>query len=116
MADARLRLFVLPLLFACGGNGVTSLPTDAAVDVVSQDVMQAVDASDAAPDVAVEAGAYGAPSSTYPAFTPWMGQLTNNGGPILSAPIVVTITWDDDTTGRPIFEPFGDEIGASSYW
>jgi hypothetical protein len=115
MADARRVRFLVPWLLACGGNGATLLPTDAAVDV-SPDVMQAVDASDAKADVAVEAGAYGAPSSTYPAFTPWMGQLTNNGGPILSAPIVVTITWDDDTTGRPIFEPFGDEIGASSYW
>ena len=70
---------------------------------------------DAAPDVPVEAGPYGLPSTTYPAFTPWMGQLTKNGGPILTAPVVVTITWDNDT-GRATFESFGDEIGGSSYW
>ncbi len=69
------------------------------------------DAGDDAPD----AGDYGAPSANYPAFMPWMGQLTKNGGAILTSPVVVTITWDVDTS-RSLFEGFGDAIGMSPYW
>jgi hypothetical protein len=100
---------------ACGGSGVdlgdggdAGQAIDAPADVTTL--------PDAGPDdVVVEPGPYGAPSDTYPAWTPWMGQLTNNGGPVLSAPIVVTITWDVDT-GRSTFEGFGDGLGSSSYW
>ncbi len=81
------------------GDGATTLPGDAGAD-------------EAAP---VEAGPYGAPSDTYPAFTPYMGQLTKNGGAMLTAPVIVTITWDGDGS-RSLFEGFGDGIGTSSYW
>ena len=110
--------FVAATMLACGGSDATGLnPNDGGADAAS-DAAQQADAApivDAAPDVAVEAGPYGAPSSTYPAFTPWMGQLTKNGGPMMTAPVVVTVTWDVDT-GRSTFESFGDEIGGSSYW
>lgn len=116
----RAALGVLLVLgTACGGNGGIDLGDggDAATttnDAQSADVVQS---NDAASDVTepVDAGPYGQPSSTYPAFTPWMGQLSKNGGPILTAPVIVTITWDVDT-GRATFESFGDQIGGSSYW
>jgi hypothetical protein len=95
---------VVALAAACGGND--------RMGVSDGDAQSDVGVSDAG---VVDFGSYGAPSSTYPAFTPWMGQLSKNGGPILSAPVIVTITWDGDT-GRTTFETFGDELGGSSYW
>jgi len=78
---------VAPLAGACGGNGGIDLGDGGDAGVITTDASQAdaIVSSDATADVAVEAGAYGAPSTTYPAFTPWMGQLSKNGGPILSA-------------------------------
>jgi len=115
----RVALGLLLVLgTACGGSDGIDLDGggDAATtnDAQSNDVAQS---NDAGSDVTepVDAGPYGQPSSTYPAFTPWMGQLTKQGGPILTAPVIVTITWDGDT-GRTTFESFGDGIGASPYW
>jgi hypothetical protein len=115
----RAALGFLLLAAACGGNGIDlgdGGGGDAAAtsDGTNGDVVQT---SDTGTDVTepVEAGPYGQPSSTYPAFTPWMGQLSKNGGPILTAPEIVTITWDVDT-GRSTFEAFGDAIGGSAYW
>ena len=109
--------FLCVLGTACGGNGIDLGDAgDAATnnDAQTSDVVQS---NDAGSDVTepVDAGPYGQPSSTYPAFTPWMGQLSKNGGPILTAPVIVTITWDVDT-GRTTFESFGDAIGGSTYW
>jgi hypothetical protein len=107
----------LLLCAACGGSGDALLGDgggDAGTsDAPSADVTQLPDA--ATDDAPVEAGPYGAPSTTYPAFTPWMAQLTNNGGPVLTSPVIVTVTWDVDT-GRSTFEGFGDAIGSSTYW
>lgn len=112
---------LLAVATACGGNGGIDLggdggDGDAATTLDAQGV-DVVQPGDAGSDVTepVDAGPYGQPSTTYPAFTPWMGQLAKNGGPILSAPVIVTVTWDVDT-GRSTFEAFGDGIGASSYW
>jgi hypothetical protein len=108
-------------LVACGGSSGIDLDGGFDAPATTNDGGQQGDAvvqSDAGGEDAttvVDAGPYGAPSSTYPAFTPWMGQLSKNGGPILSAPVIVTITWDGDT-GRTTFESFGDQIGGSSYW
>jgi hypothetical protein len=105
---------------ACGDDGsdvAIPLPgndSGSDVQVIGQDGgNQEPDAADASV-VPVDA-AYGLPSNTYPAYTPWMGQLTDNGGPKLTKPVVVTITWDSDTS-RSLFEAFGDGIGASNYW
>lgn len=58
---------------------------------------------------------YGQPSDTYPAFKPDVGQLVHNGGKVLTAPVVVTVTWPgDDAVAK--FEDFGDKLGASAYW
>ena len=67
-------------------------------------------ALDAAPDVD-----NGAPSETYPAFPVDVAQITHNGGSVLAAPVVVTITWSTDTSADT-YNAFGDSIGASSYW
>ncbi len=112
--------FLVVLGTGCGGNGGIDLGDGGGDAATSSDATQAgdvVQATDAGSDVTevVDAGPYGQPSSTYPAFTPWMGQLTKNSGPILTAPVIVTITWDVDT-GRSTFEAFGDAIGGSSYW
>lgn len=58
---------------------------------------------------------HGAPSTTYPAFTPNMAMLRNKGGRILEAPIFVTVVWDDNPNA-PTYEALADSIGASAYW
>jgi hypothetical protein len=58
----------------------------------------------------------GAPSpTTFPAFLPDIGQIVDKGGPVLTAPVIVTITWSTDPVA-PALQDFGDLIGASSYW
>ena len=59
---------------------------------------------------------HGAPSTTYPAFVPAMGEIRNNGGSVLTAPVVVTITWPADDADVDAEEAFGDELGATKYW
>ena len=58
---------------------------------------------------------HGAPSQQYPAFTPEIGQLVDNGGSVLSAPVVTTVTWPGEPNAAT-FEQFGDELGPSAYW
>jgi hypothetical protein len=48
-------------------------------------------------------------------FRPDVGQIVPNGGPIIAAPKVVTVTWNADPN-QAALEKFGDTIGASSYW
>ncbi|MGZ3451071.1 MAG: hypothetical protein ACXWUG_22410 [Polyangiales bacterium] len=55
------------------------------------------------------------PSETYPAYTPEVPQLRNNGGDVLKNPEIVTITWPGETNADT-FEAFGDSIGSSEYW
>jgi hypothetical protein len=58
---------------------------------------------------------HGAPSDTYPAFKPDVGQIVDNGGGVLKSPKIVTVTWPNDTDA-PELERFGDEIGQTNYW
>jgi hypothetical protein len=114
------RALVVGLIsvLGCGGSSGVDLDSGAAPDGAAQGDGGAAGGDGSAADGATappDAGPYGAPSTTYPAFTPYMGQLSNNGGAILTAPVLVTVTWDGDT-GRGSFEAFGDGIGASSYW
>ena len=53
--------------------------------------------------------------SGYPAFLPNTPLVVDNGGPTLRAPRIVTVTWDGDVN-RDIYEKFGDQIGATTYW
>ncbi len=57
----------------------------------------------------------GGPSETYPAFKPDQPMLQNNGGNVLTAPVIVTITFPGDTNAAN-YEDFGDKIGATDYW
>jgi hypothetical protein len=103
-------------LIACGGGssgsnqdngndgGVEGGPTTTPVEA---------GAADAAPEAAPVD--HGAPSSTYPAFPPSVGQLQQNGGYTMKNPVIVPITWDADTS-QASFDTFADEVGATSYW
>jgi hypothetical protein len=58
---------------------------------------------------------HGSPSDTYPAFPVDVGQLVNNGGHVLTNPVIVTITWSGDPNVED-YESFGDAIGTTDYW
>ena len=58
---------------------------------------------------------HGAVSTMYPAFTPTMPLLQNKGGKVLTKPVSITVTFDDDAN-RPTWEQLGDGIGATPYW
>jgi hypothetical protein len=60
-------------------------------------------------------GATGAPDGFKPAFTPSMPRMVNTGGPILSHPDIVTVTFANDPNAA-LFESIGDAIGATDYW
>jgi hypothetical protein len=58
---------------------------------------------------------HGKVSTMYPAFTPYMPQVLNQGGTVLASPQIVTITWLSDTS-YATWEAFDDGIGATAYW
>ncbi len=58
---------------------------------------------------------HGSVSAMYPAFTPEIGQLVDNGGQVLANPVIVTITWKGETAADQ-FEQFADALGPSEYW
>jgi hypothetical protein len=51
----------------------------------------------------------------YPAFQPDAPQIVNNGGTVMTAPVVVTVTWDGDAN-RTAYEALDDSVGRSRYW
>ena len=57
----------------------------------------------------------GSPSTTYPAFMPFIPGVLDNGGPVLASPQIVTVTWTADTL-HATWEAFGDDIGSTAYW
>jgi len=109
---------VLVGVTACGGataktstdTPVDSGPAPAVTDSGTTVVVADTGVADAAPDVD-----HGSVSTTYPAFTPDIGQITNNGGPVLAKPEIVTVTWPGDTNAAT-YEAFGDGLGKSQYW
>ena len=58
---------------------------------------------------------HGQPSTTFPAFPPDAPQVITSGGAVLTAPVLVTVTWPDDANADT-FEQLADEMGASTYW
>lgn len=92
---------------AGGGSETSTPPEDSGTggDATPIDDAAAVDTG---PD-------HGAPSTTYPAFPPAYGLLANNGGTVLSAPVIVTVTWPGDDEADQL-EAFGDAIGTTDYW
>jgi hypothetical protein len=68
-----------------------------------------------APVDAASDGANAAASSTYPAFKVDVASVVDNGGAVLAAPVIVTVTWSTDPDA-PTWNAFDDTVGASSYW
>ncbi len=87
------------------------------------DATASVDATDleaggaGATDAASDAGApdFGAPSATYPAFAIDAPQVVSLGGKVLSAPRVVTVTWNGEADQGDL-ETFVDALGQTPYW
>ena len=103
---------------ACGGSTTSSnaAPTNDAGSTTDEggangDDGGTPDAMDEAPP-AVD---HGMPSTTYPAFKADMPQLNKNAGNILTAPIIVPITWETDSNAARI-DSFADQIGGTTYW
>ncbi len=109
---------------ACGGsqpNGGAPAPTADAGSTAPVDAGGAVTDASAPPVDAAPDADHGAPSTTYPAFHPEVAQIQNNGGPVLTDPVIVTVTWPGATAADTDpnvdqLEAFGDAIGSSAYF
>jgi hypothetical protein len=102
---------------ACGGSGdgLPSAAPETGVDAGQLPDTRLPPPHDAPPkDTGPEVDP-GAPSDTYPAFPTNMPQIVNNGGYVMTAPTIVTVTWNGDPQ-QAKFEGFGDAIGGSDYW
>ena len=105
-------------VLACGGgsgpSGIGPAPDGgAAGDDAGTVITKPVEAGvpvEAAPPVD-----HGAPSSTYPAFPVTAGQLQDNGGHKMKAPVVVAVTWNSDPA-QATYDAFVDGLGATAYW
>jgi hypothetical protein len=62
-----------------------------------------------------DAGAPLDPGDGYEAFPPDFPTIQSQGGPVLTKPRVVTVTWASDSQA-PTLQAFDEAIGASSYW
>jgi hypothetical protein len=51
----------------------------------------------------------------YEAFPPDLPSIVDNGGPKLTSPKLVTVTWASDTSAA-VMQDFDEKIGASAYW
>jgi hypothetical protein len=92
-----------------GDAGVTAKPVQGSEAGIEGDAGSPEEAGSGASD------ANGSASTQYPAFPVDVAQVTDNGGPVLAAPVVVTITWSADPDAET-YGAFGDTIGASPYW
>jgi hypothetical protein len=92
-------------LAACATQEDASVPPAQSADAGAPD----------APPAVVDAVDHGAPSETYPAFAPALPRLVNNGGRVLSSPVIVTITFPGESHAAEL-ERFGDVLGSSAYW
>jgi hypothetical protein len=88
----------------CEGRAVSTTTTSAESPAATLD--------GAAPDAGGDAAP---PSTVFPAFAPTVPALVSAGGPVLSAPRVVTVTFDSDPD-RAKIEQFSQALGSSSYW
>jgi hypothetical protein len=120
---------VMAIVAACGGSTTNSSTADggpsgeqeAGVDTgspIDSGTGTTKDSGGGVKDSAPEAEAgldHGAPSTTYPAFTPSFAKLQNNGGLVMAHPIIVAVTWAADSS-ESSFQSFADNIGATAYW
>jgi hypothetical protein len=58
---------------------------------------------------------HGAVSTKFPAFAPEVGQVVNNGGPVLAQPVITTVTWPNDPNVDK-YEQFADQLGPTDFW
>ncbi len=110
---------------ACSSSSSLAEPHDAATHVpdvslvfpdTGHDAARPHDASMGTPsDSGLDAG-LGAVSTTYPAFTPDLPQVVNNGGGVLTSPVIVTITWPASDPNVATWEAMSDGMGDSQYW
>ena len=106
-------IVVAGALTGCGSSSNGATPggqgdggTDASFDAEAGSV---ADASDSGHAGDAEAG------TAYPAFTVDVPQILKNQGTVLTAPVIVTITFPSETSAST-WEAYGDGIGASSFW
>jgi hypothetical protein len=90
----------------------TIVVDDSDVDTTPDDTTPPSDAGDETDAAPLD---HGAPSTTYPAFVPAMGEIRDNGGGVLANPVIVTVTWPGDPDVDAL-EAFGDGIGDTKYW
>jgi len=112
-------------LHADGGAEAGRDATDAGHDTASpkldgssgKDGARADAATDATGDAPVDAPVrdHGDASTTFPAFKPYMPHVVANGGAVLAAPQIVTVTWPNEANVTE-FETFGDVVGGGAYW
>ena len=102
---------------ACGGSttsGGAAVADSGTSGEAAPPAPEAGAAQDAGTEAEAEAGLdYGAPSSTYPAFTPDFGQLQYNGGYVMKNPVIVPITWNSDPS-QASFDQFADAVGQTN--
>jgi hypothetical protein len=102
------------LLAACGGSDASTnanvAPQGDDTGVAGDDAAPVDDAAATPPPVD-----HGSVSDKYPAFTPDQPMLSSNGGPVLSAPVIVTVTWPGEPNADN-FEKLGDKLGGTDYW
>jgi hypothetical protein len=120
-AVGAITMLLVAAYAGCGGAGTPSVGAGASDAGVGAKPTQGNDSgveSDAASPEDTGPGASdanGATSTTYPAFPVDVAQVTDNGGPVLAAPVIVTVTWSTDPDA-PTYDALGDTIGASAYW
>jgi hypothetical protein len=57
----------------------------------------------------------GAPSDTYPAYTPDVGAIVKGNGYVMHDPVFVSVTWNVDAA-QDLIDTFVDGLGTSAYW
>ncbi len=101
------------VIAACGGS--TSSTSDPNANTAGTNPDPTTGGSTTPTPTPTPAPDHGAASEKYPAFTPEVGQVVNNGGPVLTNPVITTITWSSDPNADK-FEQFGDAVGATAFW
>jgi hypothetical protein len=100
------------VLAGCGGSTDDTSSTAPASDDGGSTAD--ADAGPDAPATTPEAGD-AAPDAPYPAPHPPMAQMTDHGGKVLTAPVLVTITFAGDPL-ESFVQTFDDALGGLSWW
>lgn len=100
------------VIAACGGSTSSTSDPGTSTGNTNPGGVSTSNPSTPAPPPAPD---HGAPSEKFPAFTPQVGQVVNNGGPVLKNPVITTVTWPNDPNADK-FEQFGDELGPTAFW